>query len=162
MRKKYSYYNLIFNLLNYNANLIGNIPPNLVKGTKIKFKCCCGQYACKTFESIFNGVAKCRKCVQKIAVEKYKNTCMQRYGVVSTSQLESTKEKTRQTMKTKYGAESFFQSNKYKECRQVYTMELLLECIENHNAKYLKYERTPLDRESFVYFICKCENRIHM
>ena len=69
MPKKYSAKNLALNLLEDNAKLIDNMPEKLVKRTQIFFVCCCGQNASKSFESVYNGPAKCRKCVQKAATE---------------------------------------------------------------------------------------------
>ena len=47
--------------------------------------------------------------------EKYKQTCLERYGVTSTNKLQSMKDKSKQTCLEKYGTEFASQSEEFKE-----------------------------------------------
>ena len=61
--------------------------------------------------------------------EKYKQTCLERYGVTSTNKLQSMKDKSKQTCLEKYGTEYASQSEEFKE-------QSRKTCLEKYGAEY--------------------------
>ena len=65
---------------------------------------------CEYCGNIVNFVYTCKKC----NLEKRKKTCLDKYGVEFVAKLESSKEKTKETMKEN-GTVKFFCNPKFKE-----------------------------------------------
>jgi hypothetical protein len=96
-----------------NAILIGEYE-NINSKTKIKFKCLCGNEGCKSFSTMPDYSIQCRKCVNKIMLEKTKITNNKKYGCDDPNQLTSIKDKIKKIFMEKYGVASAFESEKVK------------------------------------------------
>lgn len=86
-----------------------------------------------TVSSLIDGITH-----PKRHTEKVKKTCMEKYGVDSTSKLQDTKEKMKQTIKDKYGVDFYAQSAEYKEqykntCLEKYGVEHYFASEEAHD-----------------------------
>ena len=85
------------------------------------------------FDSILKGYKRfcCNKCsrISNETKEKYKETCLKKYGVTSTNKLDSMKEKSKQTCLAKYGVEYASQSENFKENSRK-------TCLEKYGVEY--------------------------
>lgn len=70
----------------------------------IIFRCKCGNETSKRFEILnIHRCPYCRECSKVIHSERYKKTCLEKYGVSNASKNEETINKIQETFKEKYG-----------------------------------------------------------
>jgi len=85
------------------------------------------------YESISKGYKRfcSTNCAHKSSEikEKYKQTCLERYGVTSTNKLQSMKDKSKQTCLEKYGTEFASQSEEFKK-------QSRKTCLEKYGVEY--------------------------
>ena len=94
------------------------------------FTCNCGSNHNKTIKAIKHNKSKllCKKCTQNFAKEKYKKTCLEKYGVESPFQSQEVKEKIQVTFINKYGVEHCSQSQEIKD-------KIKNTCIEKYGVE---------------------------
>jgi hypothetical protein len=98
------------------AELIGEYNSKLTIDSEIHFKCLCGNEHTKGFRALVKwGGAKCKVCCDKSQQEKTKNHFMETYGVDNIAQVESIKEKRRETCLREYGVPYAIMSTAVKE-----------------------------------------------
>ena len=110
------------------------------------------------FESISKGYKRfcSTACAHKSPElkEKYKQTCLERYGVTSTNKLQSMKDKSKQTCLEKYGTEFASQSEEFKEhsrktCLEKYGVEYSFQSENNkQKSKNTLLEKYGVDHYS--------------
>ncbi len=70
----------------------------------VKFRCKCGEETRKRFEMLNKyRYPYCERCSLKIKAEKYKETCLEKYGVINTGLLSNVKEKIQKSFKEHFG-----------------------------------------------------------
>lgn len=94
------------------------------------FTCNCGSTHNKTIKSIKQNKSKllCKKCTQNFAKEKYKKTCLEKYGVENAFQSKEIKEKIQSTFINKYGVGHCSQSQEIKD-------KIKKTCIEKYGVE---------------------------
>lgn len=98
------------------------------------------------FEKGF-GSACSKQCAHKIANEKYKQTCLEKYGVDNPMKLSSTKNKAKQTCLKKYGVENVAQVDEIREKTKRTNNERYGVDSPLQNEKiFEKYKQTCLER----------------
>ena len=95
------------------------------------------------FECVTTGYKKycSSKCASQApeTKEKYKQTCLKRYGVTSTNKLQSMKDKSKQTCLEKYGAEYASQSEEFKE-------QSRKTCLEKYGVEYSFQSKNNIEK----------------
>jgi hypothetical protein len=78
--------------------------PTYTQRLHVKFRCKCGEETTKRFEMLNKyGYPYCEKCSLRIKAEKYKETCLERYGVTNSGKLPEVIEKINNGFIAKYG-----------------------------------------------------------
>jgi hypothetical protein len=127
----------------------------------------CGQEDCdnigeKTFNCLFNSHGYCRECTQKIRIQKQRDTCLKRYGSISytTSEIskninmekfgveynivsKESKEKILETIKNKYG-EDIISPLKVPAVRE----KLKATCKERYGAEFVMQQQEFKDKKT--------------
>jgi len=97
------------------AILIGDYN-KLNRESKIKFTCNCGKEYDKNFRLMYeSGGAYCNKCTDKNRADKIKINTLEQYGVEYSFQREDIKEKSKNTIKVRYGVDNVTQIPGIKE-----------------------------------------------
>jgi hypothetical protein len=95
----------------------------------------CVNTDCKnSFDRDFRNMVKymiftCSECIKMNKYDKYKKTCLERYGVENSMHNEIMKEKCKNTILEKYGVERFSQT---QECKD----KIKQTCLEKYNVEY--------------------------
>ena len=85
--------------------------------TRILSKCVtdnCSNNVDKTFRDITKTGSCCIKCTKENRNDKFKETCIEKFGFASPLQSEEIKNKTKQSYMEKYGVEHIAQSDEFK------------------------------------------------
>ena len=120
----FCYDNNIILLNDYNDNVNGK--------TRINGKCiikCCKNVFDKTFINLYKQNGCCKSCTSEKRLEKYKATCLTKYGVENPFQSEHVKDKSKSTWLNKYGVEHPSKSKEIK-LKKVNT------CLEKYGVEY--------------------------
>jgi hypothetical protein len=100
---------------------------------------CCECGSPTNFKSLKDGYSK--TCNVSCS-NKYRNKLLlEKFGVVNNFQLESIKNKSKETIKEKYGVENVSQSNVIKQ-KKIDT------CLKNYGVEWPSYSKTILDRQA--------------
>jgi len=101
------------------ATIDGIIPEKLGQNAIINFICKCGAKDTKKFAMINVTGIKCKTCKWKIAVERRHKSNLEKYGVISVTQVKSIQDKAKKTNLVKYGVENPFFSKEIqaKACK---------------------------------------------
>jgi hypothetical protein len=119
--------------------------------TIIHFKCNCGEIGNKQFISLYQGKSLCKKCIKKIQKEKLKKTCLDKYGVENTFQLEEIKNKIKNTNFKKFGVE-------YPNIKGIirYDKDLLIDICKRDNCIINFDKIDKYNSKIEIQFICEC------
>lgn len=117
----------------------------------------CGETYEKRFGAMYLYSIYCKKCTKINSRNKYKETCLERYGCVNTFQNETFKEKSKATCLKKYGVDVATKckdvQDKYKKtCLKKYGVE---NCFQNETCKE-KSKKTCLQKYGSQYAM-QCE-----
>lgn len=124
-----------------NAILIGTYE-NLNRDININFICKCGKESIKTFRSIYNIGAICRKCTSLSQIDKKRITEIKLYGVDNAMKLPEFKEKLKQSIIKKYGVEYALQN---KEIMNKLQKTVLERYGVEHVLQVEKYKEKVVD-----------------
>lgn len=129
--RRYDFYtldNLNIIIEKDNAKLF-NINDKITRKSIINFICNCGRECSKCIYYIFkSNSAICKKCSKDIALDKTKNTFLERYGVENAFQANIIKDKIKETLLEKYGVEHISQADEIKE-------KMKQTCIERYGVE---------------------------
>ena len=135
-------------ITDYEATIDGTFPEKVKQNSIIHFICKCGTKDTKSFAMILSTGVNCKPCKWKIAVERRHKSNLEKYGVISVSQVKSIQDKAKKTNLARYGVENplFSKEIQAKACKTrlekygaEYTLQskVLSEQIEKTNlAKY--------------------------
>lgn len=85
----------------------------------------------------------CQKCASKLGPITFTETCRQKYGVNNVFQLESVKQKSKQTRKDKYGDENYRNMDKIRQTNlKKYGVEYFMQCEDGIN----KFKKSMNDK----------------
>lgn len=98
---------------------------NYYKKGKINFICSCGIEHQKMFEHIVLYGAYCKECTIKKSVQKYKETCQERYGCISTLQVKEVRDKGKETWVAKLGVDHPLKSKDVQDRKKATCMETM-------------------------------------
>lgn len=93
-------------LITYEATIDGIIPEKLEQKAIINFICKCGTKDTKTFAMIHVTGINCKTCKWKTAVERRHKSNLEKYGVISVTQVKNIRDKAKKTNLAKYGVEN--------------------------------------------------------
>lgn len=114
------------------ATIDGSLPEKFGQNTIINFICKCGTKDTKKFAMINVTGIKCKTCKWKIAVERRHKSNLEKYGVISVTQVKSIQDKVKKTNLAKYGVENPFslkemQAKYRKTCKEKYGVEYAIQ-----------------------------------
>jgi hypothetical protein len=99
--------------------LLNNYSEEVVnRKTRINGKCLtqhCINIFDKTFRQLYQINGYCKECSMNIKTNKFKVTCLEKYGVENSFQSQEVKDKIKKTNLEKYGVENSFQSQEVKD-----------------------------------------------
>ena len=118
--------------------------------TKIIAKClnCDNEMDRKTFGKLYkNRNFGCIECSKNISKQKFKSTCLEKYGVSTPFQSYEVKDKIKKTCLEKYGVENPMQSKDVREKGKVTCLEKYgVECYSQTNEFNEKFKSTCLEK----------------
>lgn len=85
-------------------------------------------YSRKTNKIYYNTCCS-KKCAVKLAINKGKKTCIEKYGVDNTLKLKEVREKAKKTCIERYGVESYAKTNEFKE-------KIKETCLDKYGVPY--------------------------
>lgn len=107
----------------------------------------CSNKFSKGFRALLKPNGYCKDCAKNVGKEKYKKTCIEKYGVEFTTQCKKVKDKIKETCLEKYGVEHIAQVKKIKDktkqtCLEKYGVEVPSQCKEIKD----KIKKTNLEK----------------
>ena len=118
--------------------------------SKIIAKCvnCDNEMVRKTFGKLYkNRNFGCIECSKNISKQKFKSTCLEKYGVSTPFQSYDVKDKIKKTCLEKYGVENPMQSKDVREKGKVTCLEKYgVECYSQTNEFNEKFKSTCLEK----------------
>jgi len=92
---------------------------------KIDFICSCGISYQKTFKQIVSSGAFCKECTLKLANERNKETCLQKFGCEYSLQVKEVRDKGKETWMAKLGVDHPLKSKEVQERKKATCMETM-------------------------------------
>ena len=124
----------------------------------------CNNKFTKGYRALLKPNGYCCECAKNVGKERYKQTCLQKYGVEFTTPSKQVKDKIKKTCLQKYGVEHIGQSKEIKEktkqtCLQKYGVESASQCKEIKD----KVKRNNLEKYGVENYLqtdeCKEKNQ---
>ena len=107
----------------------------------------CNNAFTKGFRALLNPNGYCSDCAKIVGKEKYKQTCLEKYGVEYSSQSKEVQDKMKKTLLLNYGVEHISYSKEIKDktkktCLEKYGVESASKCKETKD----KVKNTNLEK----------------
>ena len=125
--------------------LLNNYSGEVVnRKTRINGKCLtqhCINIFDKTFRQLYQINGYCKECSMNIKTNKFKVTCLEKYGVENSFQSQEVKEKIKKTNLKKYGVKNSFQSQEVKD-------KIKTTCLEKYGVEHPQQNPEIAERTS--------------
>ena len=125
--------------------LLNNYSEEVVnRKTRINGKCLtqhCINIFDKTFRQLYQINGYCKECSMNIKTNKFKVTCLEKYGVENSFQSQEVKDKIKKTCLEKYGVENSFQSQEVID-------KIKKTCLKNYGVEHPQQNPEIAERTS--------------
>jgi hypothetical protein len=121
---------------------------HLIRKSTIHFTCKCGKESTKEFVYLADrSGAFCKDCSRKNKLNKFKESCLEKYGVEHVSQSKEIMKKAKETMKERYGVEHALQNKEiYSKAKETFKEKYGTEHPMKSDAVKKKAVETTVER----------------